>query len=84
MFSLFMLMFQEGKRDSGQRWNLNLVSHSLIIPAISKCGKFSVLIPNFLSLLVVEKGGLMDVDQEDLMILLPSLFSSKDMPDNIV
>lgn len=26
----------------------------------------------------------MDVDQEDLMILLPSLFSSKDMPDNIV
>lgn len=31
-----------------------------------------------------EKGGLMDVDQEDLMILLPSLFSSKDMPDNIV
>ncbi|KAM3320692.1 general transcription factor 3C polypeptide 5 isoform X1 [Capsicum chacoense] len=31
-----------------------------------------------------EKGGLMDVDQEDLMILLPPLFSSKDMPDNIV
>ncbi|KAF3680398.1 putative general transcription factor 3C polypeptide 5-like isoform X3 [Capsicum annuum] len=38
----------------------------------------------FLSLLLVEKGGLMDVDQEDLMILLPPLFSSKDMPDNIV
>ncbi|MCD9559513.1 hypothetical protein HAX54_017512 [Datura stramonium] len=31
-----------------------------------------------------EKGGLMDVDQEDLMILLPPLFSSKDLPDNIV
>lgn len=31
-----------------------------------------------------EKGGLMDVDQEDLMILLPPLFSSKDVPDNIV
>ncbi|KAJ8527780.1 hypothetical protein K7X08_015231 [Anisodus acutangulus] len=31
-----------------------------------------------------EKGGLMDVDQEDLMILLPPLFSTKDMPDNIV
>uniref|UniRef100_A0A3Q7J4Y0 Transcription factor IIIC subunit 5 HTH domain-containing protein n=1 Tax=Solanum lycopersicum TaxID=4081 RepID=A0A3Q7J4Y0_SOLLC len=31
-----------------------------------------------------EKGGLMDVDQEDMMILLPSLFASKDMPDNIV
>ncbi|XP_055800857.1 uncharacterized protein LOC129870211 isoform X2 [Solanum dulcamara] len=31
-----------------------------------------------------EKGGLMDVDQEDLMILLPPLFSSKDTPDNIV
>ncbi|XP_006350005.1 general transcription factor 3C polypeptide 5-like isoform X3 [Solanum tuberosum] len=31
-----------------------------------------------------EKGGLMDVDQEDLMILLPPLFASKDMPDNIV
>lgn len=79
-----MLMMQEGKRDSGQRWNLNLVSHSLTIPAISKCGKISVLIPNFLSLLLVEKGGLMDVDQEDMMILLPSLFASKDMPDNIV
>ncbi|KAG5569285.1 hypothetical protein H5410_059051 [Solanum commersonii] len=49
-----------------------------------KMWKFSVLIPNFLSLLLVEKGGLMDVDQEDLMILLPSLFASKDMPDNIV
>ncbi|XP_016436706.1 uncharacterized protein LOC107762827 isoform X3 [Nicotiana tabacum] len=31
-----------------------------------------------------EKGGLMDVDQEDLMILLPPLFSLKDMPENIV
>ncbi|XP_060209462.1 uncharacterized protein LOC132636557 isoform X2 [Lycium barbarum] len=31
-----------------------------------------------------EKGGLMDVDQEDLMILLPPLFSTKDTPDNIV
>lgn len=49
-----------------------------------KMWKFSVLIPNFLSLLLVEKGGLMDVDQEDLMILLPPLFASKDMPDNIV
>ncbi|XP_016447969.2 uncharacterized protein LOC107773035 isoform X1 [Nicotiana tabacum] len=31
-----------------------------------------------------EKGGLMDVDQEDLMILLPPLFSLKDIPVNIV
>ncbi|XP_019247633.1 PREDICTED: general transcription factor 3C polypeptide 5-like isoform X1 [Nicotiana attenuata] len=31
-----------------------------------------------------EKGGLMDVDQEDLMILLPPLFSLKDMPEDIV
>ncbi|KAI5671320.1 hypothetical protein M9H77_11684 [Catharanthus roseus] len=31
-----------------------------------------------------EKGGLMDVDQEDLMILLPPLFSLKDVPERIV
>ncbi|KAB1218180.1 General transcription factor 3C polypeptide 5 [Morella rubra] len=31
-----------------------------------------------------EKGGLMDVDQEDVMILLPPLFSLKDVPENLV
>ncbi|XP_062170163.1 uncharacterized protein LOC133875905 [Alnus glutinosa] len=31
-----------------------------------------------------EKGGLMDVDQEDVMILLPPLFSPKDVPENLV
>ncbi|KAK9097412.1 hypothetical protein Sjap_022909 [Stephania japonica] len=31
-----------------------------------------------------ERGGLMDIDQEDLMILLPPLFSPKDMPENLV
>ncbi|CDP09559.1 unnamed protein product [Coffea canephora] len=32
----------------------------------------------------VEKGGLMDVDQDDLMILVPPLFSLKDRPEKIV
>ncbi|KAI3446704.1 hypothetical protein Pfo_003369 [Paulownia fortunei] len=31
-----------------------------------------------------EKGGLMDVDQEDLMILVPPLFSMKDLPEKVV
>ncbi|KAF3954974.1 hypothetical protein CMV_019755 [Castanea mollissima] len=31
-----------------------------------------------------DKGGLMDVDHEDVMILLPLLFSPKDVPENIV
>ncbi|KAL7134463.1 hypothetical protein ABFS83_11G028700 [Erythranthe nasuta] len=31
-----------------------------------------------------EKGGLVDIDQEDLMILVPPLFSLKDIPDTIV
>ncbi|XP_058184245.1 uncharacterized protein LOC131301813 isoform X2 [Rhododendron vialii] len=31
-----------------------------------------------------EKGGLMDVDQEDLMILVPPLFSIKDVPEKVV
>ncbi|KAM7520307.1 hypothetical protein LguiB_019269 [Lonicera macranthoides] len=31
-----------------------------------------------------EKRGLMDVDQEDLMIILPPLFSLKDMPEKVV
>lgn len=31
-----------------------------------------------------EKGGLMDVDQDDLMILLPPLFSLKDAPERLV
>ncbi|KAK6126989.1 hypothetical protein DH2020_039269 [Rehmannia glutinosa] len=31
-----------------------------------------------------EKGGLMDVDQDDLMILVPPLFSTKDLPERIV
>ncbi|XP_021274491.1 general transcription factor 3C polypeptide 5-like isoform X2 [Herrania umbratica] len=31
-----------------------------------------------------EKGGFMDVDQEDVMMILPPLFSPKDMPENIV
>ncbi|OMO87902.1 Transcription factor IIIC, subunit 5 [Corchorus capsularis] len=31
-----------------------------------------------------ERGGFMDVDQEDVMMLLPPLFSPKDMPENIV
>ncbi|KAM3702147.1 hypothetical protein ACJW31_04G004600 [Castanea mollissima] len=31
-----------------------------------------------------DKGGLMDVDHEDVMILLPPLFSPKDVPENIV
>ncbi|KAL2507207.1 Transcription factor IIIC [Forsythia ovata] len=30
-----------------------------------------------------EKGGLMDVDQEDLMILVPPLFSIKDVPEKV-
>ncbi|GMY16885.1 general transcription factor 3C polypeptide 5-like [Fagus crenata] len=30
------------------------------------------------------KGGLMDVDHEDVMILLPPLFSLKDVPENLV
>lgn len=32
----------------------------------------------------LERHGLMDVDQDDLLILVPPLFSNKDMPDNIV
>ncbi|XVF10125.1 hypothetical protein REPUB_Repub07fG0156000 [Reevesia pubescens] len=31
-----------------------------------------------------EKRGFMDVDQEDVMMILPPLFSPKDMPENIV
>ncbi|KAF8391825.1 hypothetical protein HHK36_022163 [Tetracentron sinense] len=31
-----------------------------------------------------DKGGLMDIDQEDLMILVPPLFSPKDMPEKLV
>ncbi|CAK9186169.1 unnamed protein product [Ilex paraguariensis] len=31
-----------------------------------------------------EKGGLMDVEQEDLMILVPPLFSPKDVPEKVV
>ncbi|KAJ7969113.1 general transcription factor 3C polypeptide 5-like [Quillaja saponaria] len=31
-----------------------------------------------------EKGGLMDVDQEDVMIIVPPLFSLKDVPENLV
>ncbi|KAK9947270.1 hypothetical protein M0R45_002904 [Rubus argutus] len=31
-----------------------------------------------------DRGGLMDVDQEDVMILLPPLFAPKDVPDNLV
>ncbi|ONH95300.1 hypothetical protein PRUPE_7G062100 [Prunus persica] len=31
-----------------------------------------------------DKGGLMDIDQEDAMILLPQLFAPKDVPDNLV
>lgn len=31
-----------------------------------------------------EKGGLMDIDQEDLMLLVPPLFTSKDIPENLV
>lgn len=32
----------------------------------------------------VEKHGLIDADQEDLMILLPPLFSLKNIPENVV
>ncbi|XP_039045323.1 transcription factor tau subunit sfc1-like, partial [Hibiscus syriacus] len=31
-----------------------------------------------------EKGGFMDVDQEDVMMILPPLFSPKDIPENVV
>lgn len=31
-----------------------------------------------------EKGGLMDIDKEDLMFLVPPLFTSKDIPENLV
>ncbi|XP_054800226.1 uncharacterized protein LOC129304555 isoform X2 [Prosopis cineraria] len=31
-----------------------------------------------------EKGGLMDVDQEDVMIIVPPFFSPKDVPENVV
>ncbi|OVA17015.1 Transcription factor IIIC [Macleaya cordata] len=31
-----------------------------------------------------EKGGLLNLDQEDLMILVPPLFSPKDVPENLV
>ncbi|KAM1201096.1 hypothetical protein FF1_017406 [Malus domestica] len=32
----------------------------------------------------LDKGGLMDVNQEDVMILLPQLFAPKDVPDSLV
>ena len=32
----------------------------------------------------LEKRGLLDVDQEDLMILVPPLFSPKDIPEKLV
>ncbi|KAL6192291.1 hypothetical protein ACLB2K_033382 [Fragaria x ananassa] len=31
-----------------------------------------------------DRGGLMDIDQEDVMILLPQFFAPKDVPDNLV
>ncbi|KAK8583523.1 hypothetical protein V6N13_108876 [Hibiscus sabdariffa] len=31
-----------------------------------------------------EEGGFMDVDQEDVMMILPPLFSPKDIPENVV
>ncbi|XP_050376747.1 uncharacterized protein LOC126791048 isoform X1 [Argentina anserina] len=31
-----------------------------------------------------DRGGLMDIDKEDVMILLPQLFAPKDVPDNLV
>lgn len=34
--------------------------------------------------LVLEKNGLMDVDEDDVMMLVPPLFAPKDFPENLV
>lgn len=37
-----------------------------------------------LLLLFIEKGGLIDGDKEDVMILVPPIFAPKDVPENLV
>lgn len=31
-----------------------------------------------------EKGGLIDLDEDDVMMILPPLFAPKDIPENLV
>lgn len=31
-----------------------------------------------------EKGGLIDLDEDDVMMILPPLFAPKDVPENLV
>jgi len=33
---------------------------------------------------VIDKGGFMDPDHEDVMIIVPPIFSPKDVPENLV
>ncbi|KAI7980456.1 hypothetical protein LOK49_Contig145G00004 [Camellia lanceoleosa] len=51
-----------------------------------KMNRLYLVYPNLFSYACysVEKCGLMDVDQKDLMILVPPLFSIKDVPEKVV
>ena len=74
-----MLMLPGGKKEIGQNLkSITLVSNKCLYACVSEMHVI------FWLCTVTEKGGLMDVDQEDVMIIMPPLFSPKDVPDNVV
>lgn len=63
------------------------VSNDWIIKTNLELLSIIIIIITFLLMLLLifqEKGGFMDGDQEDVMILVPPLFSPKDVPETLV
>ena len=84
MSLLFMLMLHARGREIGSK----LRSHTLVPISLSSLLCFAsfylaCIYIHYLSVFV-DRGGLMDIDQEDVMILLPQFFAPKDVPDNLV
>ncbi|PPE02926.1 hypothetical protein GOBAR_DD00048 [Gossypium barbadense] len=58
----------------------------MVIASTCSCSEIMLCLISLFTFVncLTEKGGFMDVDQEDVMMILPPLFSPKDMPENVV
>ena len=79
------------KSEVGQRWTSCVLVKFLFYPLYYfevnpklLVSVFLLVIITILITFVSEKSGCMDVDEEDVMILVPPLFAPKDIPESLV
>lgn len=83
-----MLMLPAPKRESGYKMSQSPVKILYFTSSfLTACLKVVKLVEFLIWLLIasgVEKNGHTDVDEEDVMIIVPPVFAPKDVPENLV